>query len=312
MRGKIAGALAFALSIGVSQAAFAADMPVKAAPPAIAVPALTPSGYIELYGGGDRYNFFGEDMNAWTLGGAGRANWWLTPNISMQLDAQGEGSQVTFPNCSNPGCNQSIHDYLIAAHAMWRNPNYGIGVVGAVGDASPGFRFGAFGGEALVNWNMITLYLQGGYGSTIGSNEPLFADANTWFVRGTARYYPTQNLLLEGSVLGARINVSPFFDSSFDVDTLMWRVKAETMFNPYMSVYLAYQGSRSNFPAGFGCCSPDANDSFTDQRVTIGLRAWLNRDNLRNNDITGAPLDFINPFSFFGLGGGSMVIVTPL
>jgi hypothetical protein len=73
-----------------------------------------------------------------------------------------------------------------------------------------------------------------------------------------------------------------------------------------MSVYLAYQGSRSNFPAGTGCCGPDANDSITDQRVTIGLRAWLNRDNLRNNDITGAPLDFVNPFSFLGLGGQQM------
>ena len=307
MRGKFAGALAFAFSIGVSQVAFAADMPVKAMAPAIAAPALTPSGYIELYGGGDRYNFFGEGDNAWTLGGAGRANWWLTPNVSMQLDAQGEGSQIHISGCSGPGCDVSVHDYLIAAHAMWRNPNYGIGVVGAVGDASPGFRFGAFGGEALVNWNMFTAYLQGGYGSTIGSNGAIDADASTWFVRGTGRYYPTQNWLLEGTVLGARSSVSPFFGgTSFDVDTLMWRVKAETMFNPWMSVYLAYQGSRSNFPAGFGCCGPGANDSVTDERLTVGIRAWLNRDNLRNNDITGAPLDFINPFSFFGLGGGSM------
>ena len=53
-------------------------MPVKALAPAIAAPALTPSGYIELYAGGDQYNFFGDERdNAWTLGGAGRANWWL-------------------------------------------------------------------------------------------------------------------------------------------------------------------------------------------------------------------------------------------
>ena len=298
MRGKFAGALAFAFSIGVSQAASAADMPVKALAPAIATPALAPSGYIELYGGGDRYNFFGDRYDAWTLGGAGRANWWLTPNISMQLDAQGEGSQLHAQGCSGPGCDVSVHDYLIAAHAMWRNPNWGIGVVGAVGDASPGFRFGAVGGEALVNWNMITLYLQGGYGSTIGSNEPISADANTWFVRGTARYYPTQNWLLEGTVLAARTSVSPFFDPSFDVDMLLWRAKVETMVNPWMSVYLAYQGSQSNFPSGF--CGSCANNSITDERLTLGIRAWLNRDNLRNNDITGAPLDFINPFSFFG------------
>ena len=122
-------------------------MPVKALAPAIAAPALTPSGYIELYAGGDQYNFFGDERdNAWTLGGAGRANWWLTPNVSMQLDAQGEGSQIHAQECSGSGCDFSAHDYLIAAHAMWRNPNYGLGVVGAVGDASPGFRFGAVGG----------------------------------------------------------------------------------------------------------------------------------------------------------------------
>ena len=86
----------------------------------------------------------------------------------------------------------------------------------------------------------------------------------------------------------------------------MWRVKAETMVNSYMSVYLAYQGSRSDFSSIF-CCG-GANNSVTDERVTVGLRAWLNRDNLRNNDITGPPLDFVNPFSFFAFGnlGGEM------
>jgi hypothetical protein len=64
----------------------------------------------------------------------------------MQLDAQGEGSQIHAQGGSGSGCDFSTHDYLIAAHAMWRNPNYGLGVVGAVGDASPGFRFGAVGG----------------------------------------------------------------------------------------------------------------------------------------------------------------------
>jgi hypothetical protein len=29
-------------------------------------------------------------------------------------------------------------------------------------------------------------------------------------VRGTGRYYPTQNLLLEGTMLGAWTSVSPF------------------------------------------------------------------------------------------------------
>ena len=48
MRYKIVSLLAASLSLGVVQAASAADMPVKALAPAIAAPEKTPSGYIEL------------------------------------------------------------------------------------------------------------------------------------------------------------------------------------------------------------------------------------------------------------------------
>ena len=58
---------------------------------------------------------------------------------------------------------------------------------------------------------MVTLYLQGGFGSTIGSNDPIRSDATTGFVRGTVRYYPTMNWLLEGTVLGARSNSLSIF-----------------------------------------------------------------------------------------------------
>ena len=77
----------------------------------------------------------------------------------------------------------------------------------------------------------------------------------------------------------------------------MWRAKVETMVNPWMSVYAAYQGSQSNFPSNVVC---SGNTSVTDQRVTVGLRAFINQHNLRDNDITGAPLDVINPFGLIG------------
>jgi hypothetical protein len=289
-------------------AAYAASMPVKApmkAPMQAPAQSLTPSGYIEMYAGWNSNEFDStgipqQSNDGWLLGGAGRLNWWINHSFSVQLDAQGEGRQIKVDNsfCSFCGDKLSLHEYLVAAHATWRDPQRGgVGIFGAVGDASPGFRFGIGGGEAIGNWNQLTGYLQGGYASTIGRDPAvsiggLNADLSGWFLRGTARYYPAQNVMLEGTVMGDWNSFDPYaiVSTSYDVRTVLWRAKAEWMANPYLSVFAAYQGSRTDSSPSAG-----VDQSLTDNRIMGGVRVWINRDNLRNNDLNGAPFDVINP-----------------
>ena len=76
-------------------------MPVKA-PAAVPVVQQQASGYVEVYGGWASTKFRHNDLrcwrcvlpnpfdfDGWALGGAGRANAWLGPEMSVQLDAQG-------------------------------------------------------------------------------------------------------------------------------------------------------------------------------------------------------------------------------
>ncbi len=309
---------ALALMSGAATAADLSPMPVKAPPPE---PSLAPSGYIDLYMGGGRLRDtfcevgFGCDLpvsnTGWTVGGAGRGNWWLAPNVSLQLDAEARGAQFRLDTggCTTCGDKVSTTSYDIVGHLAWRDPRWALGVLGAVGDMTPGVRFAAIAPEGLINWNMFTLYAQGGWTGTVGRNELLGDNITGGFARGTVRFYPSQNILLEGTVMGAWLTESAFnaFDATEHVRSALWRARAEAMVNPWLSVYAAYQGSRTRTesgpipqPFGFGF-----DETVRDDRVVVGIRAWFNRDNLRNNDITGAPLDFINPIDFFGPFAGA-------
>ena len=207
--------------------ALAADMPVKA-PLKKAMP-LGPSGYLELFTGWDQRrqtdSFFSDENetdDGWLLGGAGRVNLWINPSFSAQFDAQGEGTQFKIDSnfCSgNRPCDVSEHSYLVGGHFTYRDPMMGgIGVFGGAGDmtvpstgcagaplgCNGSLRFALGGGEGFLNWNQFTFYAQGGFAGTIGDNVSIGgASGSGPFVRGTVRFYPTQNWLLEGTVLGA-------------------------------------------------------------------------------------------------------------
>ena len=128
VRQSFARAVGFVALISAAQisaahisAAHAADMqPVLKAPPL----EQQATGYVEIYSGwagtrvretecgavsceqGDPFR-----LNGWVLGGAGRGNYWITRNMSVQVDAQAEGTSY-----DNPGGGRfSNHSYLIAA-----------------------------------------------------------------------------------------------------------------------------------------------------------------------------------------------------
>src|SRR5215813_9691733 len=81
-----------------ASAAGAADMQ-----PVLKAPALDQqaTGYVEVYSGWARTESeddgFRTRFNGWALGGAGRGNYWVNPGMSVQVDAQAEGTSYDDP-----------------------------------------------------------------------------------------------------------------------------------------------------------------------------------------------------------------------
>jgi hypothetical protein len=298
LKHSFAGAFAF---LALASAAQAADLqPVlKAPPPAVDQQA---TGYVEVYGGwaSSKQSFCDfEDcgsirFNGWALGGAGRGNYWVTRDVSVQVDAQAEGTSYDANAISD---RFSTHSYLIGGHWSWRNPQqYLFGVFAAAGDAggglAPAERHAVFGGEAQWYVNQFTLYLQGGYDTTVGSIDRETDSINAWFIRSTGRYFVNPNFLLEGTFMYANGNIDfNFGEPSQGFQTWTWQAKAEWRFpTAPFSVFAKYQGSETRY---------DTIDSFSaktrDNRVLLGLKLHMGDKTLQQTDRAGATLDIMSP-----------------
>jgi hypothetical protein len=306
LRHSFAGAVAFTV---LATAAGAADMqPVLKAPAAVDQQA---TGYVEIYSGWGstkstecRVNEDECDTskgNGWALGGAGRGNYWISRDVSVQVDAEAEGTSYT---ASGRDGHFSTHSYLVGGHWSWRNPQqYLFGLFGGVGDAGgDGFvdsqRHGVIGAEAQWYWNQFTFYAQGGYDTTLGTVSTFIESVNAWFIRGTGRYFINPNFLIEGTVMYANgsFDVNERGFSNFGFNTWTWGVKSEWRLpTAPFSVFAKYEGSQTKY---------DATDFFsmtsmktTDQRVLLGLKLHLGDRTLQQTDRAGATLDIKSPLA---------------
>jgi len=300
LKHTVAGAFAVFALTSVAQAA---DMqPVLKAPGAVDQQA---TGYVEVYSGwaSTRLENFGDSarLNGWALGGAGRGNYWVSRDMSLQIDAQAEGTSYDANNRLSDG-RFSTHDFLIGGHWSWRNPQqYLFGVFAAVGDAgggiAPAQRHGLIGGEAQWYWNQFTLYAQGGYDTTLGTIDSGIDSINAWFIRGTGRYFINPNFLIEGSVMYTNGNVD--FNSgdvsSLGFQTWTWGVKGEWRFaTAPFSVFAKYQGSETTYD-NVSHFLRDAK--VTDNRVLLGLKLHMGDRTLQQTDRAGATLDIVSPLA---------------
>jgi outer membrane protein with beta-barrel domain len=271
----------------------AADLkPVLKAPGAVDQQA---TGYVEAYTGWARttIDFFDGDSdraNGWALGGAGRGNYWINNNMSLQVDAQAEGTSYDAPG----GGNFSTHNYLAGGHLSWRNPQQHLfGLFGGIGDAGGSFasqRYGVIGAEAQWYWHQFTLYGQVGYDSTLGGSG--FSDTSAWFIRGTGRYFINPNFMLEGTVMYANGDIDFNGGQSFGFETWTWQAKAEWRLpTAPFSVYAKYQGSETTHDNQFFV------DKVTDHRVLLGLKLHMGDRTLQQTDRAGATLDIISPIA---------------
>jgi hypothetical protein len=299
----------------LASAAQGADLqPVLKAPGAVEQQA---TGYVEVYSGwaGTKASDFGvsERFDGWALGGAGRGNYWVTREVSVQVDAQAEGTSY---DSNGVGGHLSSHSYLIGGHWSWRNPQqYLFGLFAAAGDAGgagllgQSQRHGLIGGEAQWYWSQFTLYAQGGYDTTLGSLTDGVDSINAWFIRGTGRYFVHPNFLLEGTVAYANGNIDINGFPSVGFQTWTWGVKAEWRFpTAPFSVFAKYQGSETKYDNT--CCFFDfSNAKVTDNRVLLGLKLHMGDRTLQQTDRAGATLDIMSPLAnptspsmFFGAG----------
>jgi hypothetical protein len=290
--------------IALTSFAQAADMqPVLKAPAAIDQQA---TGYVEVYTGwastratqdGDSARF-----NGWALGGAGRGNYWVSRDVSVQVDAQAEGTSYDVPG----GGHFSSHGYLVGGHWSWRNPQQSLfGLFGGVGDAGNGgspvtpssLRHGLIGAEAQWYWNQFTLYAQGGYDTTLGTIGFGTDSINAWFIRGTGRYFVNPNFVIEGTVMYANGNIDTVCcEPSVGFQTWTWGLKGEWRFAaaPF-SMFAKYQGSETKYDNiselnFFGA-------KVTDHRVMLGLKLHMGDRTLQQTDRAGATLDILSPLS---------------
>jgi len=270
-----------------------------------AEPQQQATGYVEVYTGWANTTFEAcgrgcerfFDESGWVLGGAGRANYWISPGMSVQVDAQAEGTSYNVDG----GGRVSSHSYLVGGHLSWRNPQQNLfGVFGGIGDATNllfSSRHGVIGAEAQWYWGQFTLYAQGGYDTTIDGINGL-SEANAWFIRGTGRYFINPNLMIEGTGMFASgddkgLAANIFRQNSIGFDTWLWQAKVEwRMATAPISLFAKYQGSRTEFDTVRG-----VDLKATDNRVMFGLKLNMGDRNLQATDRAGATLDIISPLA---------------
>jgi hypothetical protein len=296
-----------ATTVALVSAPHAADLqPVLKAPAAADQQA---TGYVEVYSGWARTRAdqsciqncdpTSERFNGWALGGAGRANYWISRDASVQVDAQAEGTSYEF---IGGGGHFSTHSYLVGGHWSWRSPQqYLLGLFAAAGDAGGEFssqRHGLIGAEAQWYWSQFTLYLQGGYDTTLGHVGSGTDDINAWFVRGTGRYFVNPNFLIEGTVMYANGNLDINFGvpSSIGFQTWSWQAKAEWRLpTAPFSVFAKYQGSETKYDSSE--LLEIGSAKVTDHRVLLGLKLHMGDTTLQQTDRAGATLDIVTPLA---------------
>ena len=276
--------LAGSMLAGFSMAAGAADF---SAAPVYNPPAQqannTVSGYVDVYVG------FGEADPSWdcdgacdydqtVIGGAGRANIWLTPAVALQIDAWGDSTSFDFGPAE-----ASYTSFGIGGHLAWRDPSrYAMGGMLTVGDVGLS-RWATLAAEGQMYFGNITLYGQLGYLSAFSGVFDWSYDASAWYLMGEVRYFPMPNLMVAGH-LG--YDDFDFGGCSSCLDGWRWGIEAE--YQPAgwpVAGFIAYQGSSHDF---------DGYD-WDEHVFLIGGKVLLGQPDLQSITHNGATFVDYNP-----------------
>ena len=275
---------------GISAPGLAADLgqaPVESAPVASMVPQGI-SGYVDLYGGLGiiDFDFEGGEYDLGLIGGAGRANIWLSPAVALQLDAWGDSTAYSL---DGEDFDISYTAFGIGGHLAWRDPNrYAFGGLVSFGDAAV-TRWGNIGAEGQVYFGNFTLYGQAGYTFSIAgqlAEVAEVADIDAWYVVGEGRFFPMPNFMLAG-----HLGYDDFSCNGCggDFSAVRWGLDAE--FQPGgwpVAGFLSYQGGNFDFS--------NTGGADIDEHVFLaGVKVLLGQDSLQENNNYGATFADHNP-----------------
>ncbi len=201
----------------------------------------------------------------------------------------------------------SISGRPAEAHAYWRDPAgsliglFGAGYYAEVGEETDDRQWGfAAGAEAQAHVGMSTIYAQMGY---LTFPEATADDADfpldTFFLRGAARHFFTENTKLEAQ-LGTAIGT--FDGGETDFYLVDWAIEAEQAVGQAgvgLSLFARYEGIYAE--------EVDEDDNSLDTSVKFGLRARFGGgggESLLANDRNGVSLDLPDAGRWAGVLGG--------
>lgn len=271
----LAGAALGALTIGAQ----AADLYRAPAQAKVVEPSRI-SGDLSFYGGWFQFSDSSDySFNGSVIGGLGRANIWIAPNMSVQFDLSGENVVSTFDDD-----NYSVIN--LAGHWSLRNPGYLLGAFVSIGaqDNWWNARFGTIGIEGQTYVGPLQLYVQVGYTGTL-QNADNMSNVNALYGHVEARYFINPNLMLAANV---GIAHERDIDGSETYNPVRWGADLETKFgSSVFGGFLSYQGSHESY-SGY---------SFTNHAVLAGLKIHFNNATLQSAAQAGATLKDMNPLT---------------
>jgi hypothetical protein len=269
-------ALALAAALTVSAPALADDYHV--------------SGELGASFGADfsSFNDFGSEPSgtAFLFSGEGKANVWIAPDMTIQIDATGEGT-TTIRQCTCSRDSDGHADGLVGAHLSWRNPDdHLIGFFGGFStnanlDYDGTFTQAILGVEGQYYSGPFTLYVQGGW-EPLMSNSDDFEPTNLGFGRVVGRYFWTENDRLQGEFAYATSGIN---QKSGSYSIYKWGASWEHRYDgtPF-SAGVEYNGFRINGPDGWA----------VEHVVEATLKLHFGDDTLQAQDRQGATLDIPN------------------
>jgi hypothetical protein len=243
-----------------------------------------------------------EDYN--TLGGDGRAALQWDSGFGVQLDASGSDT-----NYRHEGDAETTN---LAAHVFQRSDDMLWGGFASIGGWE-GSRYATLGAEFQEYWNDWTFYGQASWSKGL-TNSAAYDHEDSWNFNAQARYFVSSHLLLTGGV-GYDVGSSHgdgccYYAWHEHTNSWNWTLRAEYLLDDLpVSIFGEYDGSHTPY---------NGHETYTDAPYTyehysghdtnnlflIGVRLFLNQQDLMTNDRTGASLEDLNPWTGGRVGYG--------
>jgi len=211
---------------------------------------MGPSSYLELYGSWAQMDgYYSYYSPYWGGGFAGRANFWVAPQWSIQTDFSGDTAVSSFDN-------SPLNDVLAGAHVSWRDPSRGLigGFAGFAGtddyQGSEGLDGNFYAGiEGQAYLGNLTLYGQVGHlWQFNGYYSPSDHDGHdNWFAQLDARYFVSPSTKIEGKIGYINGSIWGYTDGEYSANGVTFGAEVEHQLKvlPF-SVFARFNGLIDN------------------------------------------------------------------